>query len=216
MAIEHNTLTGVELHEPKGVSAATAQSVYSATGSGSGIWKKVDTVMLSGVTSTGTAGDLVLADGSGGFTLSSTAHGNVYFYNIPSPYTLAVTGTNFQKINATTQAGGSAQLITEGSDSKLTYTGTLPVDLDFVFNASISQTSGSNADLEFAIYKNGVVVPGSNVFITAKNNEKHIVSCHADVSVASNDYFEVYAKNHSGTGDIEVYTLSVMATTAGT
>lgn len=214
--IGHSTLTGTELHEPKGVSTADEDTVYRATGGGSGTWSKINSTMLNGVTTTGTAGDLVLADGSGGFILTSTAHGNIYFYNIASPYTLAITGTNFQKINATTQNAGSPQLITEGTDSKLTYTGALPVDLDFVFNASISQTSGSNADLEFAIYKNGVAIPGSNVFITSKNNEKHMVSCHADVSVASNDYFEVYAKNHSGTGDIKVYTLSVMATTAGT
>lgn len=216
MTIYHRNLTGDDIHEPKSIASASSNEVYAATGGGSGAWKKVDTVMLSGVSSTGSAGDLVLTNGTGGFTLSSTAHGNIYFYNISSPYTLAVTGTNFQKINATTQAVGSSQLITEGSDSKLTYTGTIPVDLDLVFNASISQISGSNRDLEFAFYRNGVAVPGSNVIITAKNNEKHMISCHADVAVAPNDYFEVYAKNHSGTGDISMYTLSIAATTAGT
>jgi len=216
MTVYHRDLSSPDVHEPKNIASASSNQVYAATGSGSGEWKRVDTGMLRGVSSTGSAGDLVLTDGTGGFTLSSTAHGNVYFYNIPSPYTLAVTGTNFQKINATTQAVGSAQLITEGSDSKLTYTGTIPVDLDLVFNASISQISGSNRDLEFAFYRNGVAVPGSNVIITAKNNEKHMISCHADVAVAPNDYFEVYAKNYSGAGDISVYTLSIAAATAGT
>lgn len=36
--VAHNTLTGAELHEPKGVSGATAGTVYIADGAGSGSW----------------------------------------------------------------------------------------------------------------------------------------------------------------------------------
>lgn len=35
---DHSTLTGAELHEPKGVSIAGANTVYVANGSGSGSW----------------------------------------------------------------------------------------------------------------------------------------------------------------------------------
>lgn len=35
---EHSALTGSELHEPKGVAAATAGQVYEADGAGSGSW----------------------------------------------------------------------------------------------------------------------------------------------------------------------------------
>lgn len=35
---EHNTLTGSQLHEPKGVATATSGQVYTANGSGSGVW----------------------------------------------------------------------------------------------------------------------------------------------------------------------------------
>jgi hypothetical protein len=38
MAQYHRTLTDPELHEPKGVSTAPADSVYLSTGSGSGLW----------------------------------------------------------------------------------------------------------------------------------------------------------------------------------
>jgi hypothetical protein len=40
MAIEHADLTDPELHEPKGASAAVADSFYVADGAGSGAWKK--------------------------------------------------------------------------------------------------------------------------------------------------------------------------------
>ncbi len=38
---DHASLTGAELHEPKGVSTAAAGQVYIADGSGSGIWNVV-------------------------------------------------------------------------------------------------------------------------------------------------------------------------------
>jgi hypothetical protein len=42
MTVNHKDLTGVSLHEPKGVAAASANTVYVANGSGSGTWEKVD------------------------------------------------------------------------------------------------------------------------------------------------------------------------------
>lgn len=36
--VAHSALTGAELHEPKGVAAATAKTVYVADGAGSGSW----------------------------------------------------------------------------------------------------------------------------------------------------------------------------------
>lgn len=38
--VAHNTLTGADLHEPKGVASASADTVYVADGSGSGTWQK--------------------------------------------------------------------------------------------------------------------------------------------------------------------------------
>lgn len=45
--VEHSSLTGSELHEPKGASSAAANTVYVATGSGSGAWTPL-TYTLSG------------------------------------------------------------------------------------------------------------------------------------------------------------------------
>jgi len=39
MATEHNVLTDPELHEPKGVAAASANQLYVADGAGSGSWR---------------------------------------------------------------------------------------------------------------------------------------------------------------------------------
>lgn len=41
MATSHATMTGAELHEPKGADSAPVDTVYVADGSGSGDWKKI-------------------------------------------------------------------------------------------------------------------------------------------------------------------------------
>ena len=38
MAVEHSTLTGSDLHEPKGAAAANSGEIYIANGSGGGAW----------------------------------------------------------------------------------------------------------------------------------------------------------------------------------
>lgn len=41
--IEHSTLAGSELHEPKGIASATSEEVYVADGAASGAWKTIYT-----------------------------------------------------------------------------------------------------------------------------------------------------------------------------
>jgi hypothetical protein len=39
--VAHASLTGADLHEPKGVASASADTVYVANGAGSGTWEKI-------------------------------------------------------------------------------------------------------------------------------------------------------------------------------
>ena len=39
--VQHNTMTGADLHEPKGVGAASVNTAYIADGAGSGTWQKI-------------------------------------------------------------------------------------------------------------------------------------------------------------------------------
>lgn len=73
----HKTLPDSELHEPKGVVSAANGMVYTATGQGSGNWKKVTPDMLTGVTGNGQAGAALVLDGSGGFVAQSAS---AYYY----------------------------------------------------------------------------------------------------------------------------------------
>lgn len=212
--IQHSAIPDGQRHEPKGVSTATANQVYVANGSASGSWAKISPQTLSGVSTNGTAGQFVAVTGTGNFVLASAPSGSVYFYNIASPYILTYPST-FTKAAPTTTASGTSVLITEGTNARLTYTGTAATVLDVVFTLSLDQASGSSRDVEAAIYKNGSLVNGSNAIITCTSGDKHSITCHADVSVVTNDYVEVYVKNGGASGDIRIYTFSLFATTAG-
>ncbi len=93
--VAHKDLTGVHLHEPKGVAAATAGKVYISDGAGSGVWTLLDIptglfkVTVTEFTSSGTwtkPADLFMArvtcigsGGNGGGGASNTTGGSVSF-----------------------------------------------------------------------------------------------------------------------------------------
>jgi len=64
MATQHNTITGSDLHEPKGISSAAANKIYVADGAGSGSFKYIDPKGAG----TASAGQVYSADGSGSGT----------------------------------------------------------------------------------------------------------------------------------------------------
>lgn len=59
MAIQHNALTGADLHEPRGIASASSGSVYVANGAGSGSWQKVDHPVSMGKLVTGSSSERV-------------------------------------------------------------------------------------------------------------------------------------------------------------
>ena len=54
MSIEHKNITGTDIHEPKGVAAASAGAAYQADGAGSGTWETMG-YGCGGLTADGTA-----------------------------------------------------------------------------------------------------------------------------------------------------------------
>lgn len=73
MAIEHRNIPESGLHEPKGVSLAASNRVYTSNGAGSGAWSKVDADVLQGSINNAVAAGLrVITDGAGGFNTEPT------------------------------------------------------------------------------------------------------------------------------------------------
>lgn len=212
-SVQHSAITDPNVHEPKGVAAATVNKVYVSSGTGSGTWQKISPPQFAGITSNGQAGDTVTVDGSGNFVLTGTPHGQVHFYNLASPYTLTYP-SSFTKLAPTTTAGAIPSNFTESTTARLTYTGTDSVPMSISYSVSLDQTSGASRDLVIAIYKNGSVSNGHSV-VTTTTGEKHNMSGVHTVTMATNDYVELYILNNGGSGNIRLYAMQLDAIFAG-
>jgi hypothetical protein len=189
MAIEHKDITDPNIHEPKGVITAAAEKVYVSNGAGSGTWAKYKAAQLD--SESATAGSPLVADGAGGVSFSSSrAKGRFYSSTTPT-----VNNSSYAKAAPTTVAGGSGVSFTEGTNARLTYTGSVTK----LFNvtgfaiAFLQATAGSPGTLNFQIYKNGVAVSNSLTSVSSSGpDEKLAAPFNVDVSLATNDYIEVY------------------------
>lgn len=95
--VQHKDITESNLHEPKGVSLATANTVYVSTGAGSGEWKKLPAAGLGSGSSV--VGSILEADGSGGATYKERLFR--YAVNVGTLAAVAANTTAEQIINVT-------------------------------------------------------------------------------------------------------------------
>ncbi len=200
--VAHSTLTGANLHEPKGVASATAGTIYVADGAGSGSWVDAPITSLQGGT-TGTSGMNVYSDGAGGIKVADTPHGSCTFVNTTTPNS-TTTPTTFTKVAPTTVASGHGVEVTEATTARLTYSGLDSEHFGASASISFGHTASAARDISFALAKNGTVVASSEAFATCTNGIKQSVSIYTDVDLTTNDYVEVFTKI-AGTGDVQVY-----------
>lgn len=96
---EHNTLTGADLHEPKGVAAATSGQIYVANGSGSGTW----TIPEPKGANTATNRQIYTADGASSGSFNDPVRMGFWDYNdaatTTTPIVLSSAATYFTLTN---------------------------------------------------------------------------------------------------------------------
>lgn len=180
--VQHKNITNADLHECKGASAATVGQVLIATGSGTATFQNI------------------------------TPRGSSYFVDLVTPYTLAYPSA-YAKLAPTTTSTALVVDYTVSSTGRLTYTGTRTLATRVEANISFDRNAAETLDLEFAIYKNGSLVPGSTVIIGTNTLAIDKIQVHLmmDVSLATNDYVEIYVKNTGTSGDIRVYSYYLTA-----
>lgn len=206
MPTQHKVITEVDLHENKGVSTAAVDKVAVSDGAGATVWQKLSPKSLSGISSNGTDDQVVKSDGAGGFKLAVVAHGSVTFNNIAAPYTLTYPAT-YTKIAPTTVATGSPAEIVEATTARVTYVGTTNRHMRVLASISLDQITTANKEIRLALFKNGSIISRSTVICTTQSGLKTNSGIIADDNdVSPNDYFEIWAQNDSGSGDIRIYT----------
>ena len=145
MSSPHSTLTGSDLHEPKGVASAVANQVYVANGSGSGSWTSIEVPLTA-----------IIHD-------ISTAE-TVY---VPTPYAGTITkvitvlegaiGTSDATITVKNAAGSSMGTITVATASSAAG------DIDTLAPASNNTVT---ADSFISIETDGASTTAQRLFIT--------------------------------------------------
>ena len=149
-----------------------------------------------------------VANGAGSGNWDRLPDGAIYFNNIGSPYTLTYPAS-YTKIAATTTASGLATDVTEATTSRLTYTGAATRNCEVAAVLSVSQSIGANRDLRFCFAKNGTTLTNSAIILTTVSGEKMSAKLYWQLSLATNDYIEVFAQNDGASGDISVYTMQL-------
>jgi hypothetical protein len=157
---------------------------------------------------TALAKSVYVATGTGTGVWTKAVNGFCYFENIAVPSTLTYP-VAYAKVAPTTIAGAIGNDVTEATTARLTYTGTKTIVVKASASVSVSQASGANRNLRFALYKNGAKVNGSVKVVSTVTALIYSVELSAPVSLATNDYIEMYAQNDGATGDISIYSMNL-------
>jgi hypothetical protein len=93
---------------------------------------------------------------------------------------------------------------TASAAGRLTYTGTATTVRRVETSISLDPTSGSNQDISVYIAKNGAVIAATRMSTFISNASHRSMSTSWMVSLATNDYIEVFVQNSTATNNILV------------
>ena len=195
--VQHSTLTGAELHEPKGISGAAAGQYYAADGAGSGAWQDPELDP-----SDGTADSVFIADGAGGGSWEEPQFGQMYTVDTDAA-TLSGIGTTpvIFPFSNDGEANGVTVDSTTNNDLEVTVAGVYQIH----FSCSISTVASGDSGLyEWDIYVNGVKSTFGvkrNLSGTADNGS---VSLTGLINLSANDTIDVRVDEASNTDDINI------------
>ena len=164
--VNHSTLTDPYLHEPKGVSTASNGSIYVANGSGAGAW----------------------------------VHAHHYIgayvdFDAATPAYQHSTTTTLSPLNPTFLiAENSGFTGISSPNARLQYTDVENIVATVSFSMNIKNNSGSNKDVEFVLYKNGVAVGGAHNVQTVISGEWSNCTLVGQTTLSQNDYIEIWVK----------------------
>lgn len=151
MTIQHNLITGADLHEPKGVATATSGKVYIANGSSSGAWE----YPLDGIESA-TLKQIPSSDGAGSVTWAlphEEYHAEIYITSGATAHTLAAASA-YTLLNPVTEwtAGVTSNLTSTPANGSITLT--LAGDYKVAFYTTFTTealAAGTEYNFKFAL-----------------------------------------------------------------
>ena len=112
---------------------------------------------------------------------------------------------------AGTTVAGSLSNFTMPSNNRLKYTGAETTVFSVQVNVSLSKAAGTSTQLQVPLRKNGTTV--ANLILTVPGTDYTLASLKWLVSLATNDYLEVYLETDTG-DDITIRGGTVVVETA--
>lgn len=174
--VEHSTLTGSALHEPKGTDTANSGEVYVADGSGSGTWQPLNRHVAA-----------------------YTA------FNSASPYAYTLSTDIAEKFLSFPVSNSDVEGFTVLTTPNLRFRYDDLTDITSVINITMSTTqqSGPSHDVQWALYKNGIEISGSRSIRTISSGGWGSISVTGQVDLSATDYVEVRTKADSNSVDVD-------------
>lgn len=165
--VEHSTLTGSALHEPKGAATANSGEVYVADGSGSGVWKPIHRHVAASTT-----------------------------FSATSPYAYLLDTDAVDKFLSFPVASSDTHGFTVLTTPNLRFRYDDTAGINSLINVTMSttQVSGPSHDVEWALFKNGIEIAGSRTIRTISSGGWGSISVTGLVDVVQNDYIEIKTK----------------------
>ena len=142
---------------------------------------------------------------SSGIEISSIAdaiYGQLTIHGNSTNTTIGTAGTAV--LVAGTWAAGINSSFTLTTAGRMTYTGTTTEVVSVVASVTLLPASGVNQTLTVYIAKDGVVIPTAEISRTVSSTESANVSLAFNLSLANNDYIELFVANETSTNDVLV------------
>ena len=135
-------------------------------------------------------------------SISTQTYGQVTIHGNATNTVIAATNTPV--LVAGTWVAGTVSNFTATTGGKLTYTGTPTYVVGAVASVTLRPVSASNQTLTVQLAKNGTVISAAKITRIVSFGATANVSLNYNVSMATNDYLELYVSNGTSTDDILV------------
>jgi hypothetical protein len=158
-------------------------------------------------------------DLTGGGVVANRSAGVLSFFSLAGE-AITISGTsdgttNLVKVNATTTLDAvSSEFTAGGSTARLQYTG--DTTLKFRVSATVTlKATSTTSDVVLALTKSGSLIQPSRIISKLTHNDLVAFQIESVVSMAKDEYIEVFVGNLTGAQNLSVHALQIVATRAG-
>ena len=167
---------------------------------------------LTDVDTTTTApvnGDLLVFDGTNWVPQTTPFFGQIYL-TTPTATTIASSGVFYKMLGTTTLVSGGNGFDMP-ANNRLRYTGT-PTRTFMIAVTGGSTTANNSVTLQYRLAKNGTTIAATQInWLKKTGTDQRTFPINHIVELATNDYVELFVNNTTGTGNVTLQHMNMIA-----